>query len=333
MSVRKRIWKAKDGESREAWVVDYSDQLGARHHRTFRRKKDADRYHATVALDVASGIHTADSASITVAAAAELWLTAGEAAGLERATLVSYREHVNLHLVPFIGATKLSAVTVALVRALEDRLRAERSPSIAKRAIGSLGSILADAMERGLVAQNVVRSLRSRRRRGKEARADRRQNGKLQVGVDIPTPDEMRAIIGKLAGRWRPVLLTAIFTGLRASELRGLRWADLDLKAGELHVRQRADRFNSIGRPKSEAGERTIPLSPMVINTLREWKLACPKATSTSPSPTAAAASKPSRPSSGMAGAPPRSRPASSARKATSTRACTRCAISTPRGA
>jgi hypothetical protein len=171
MSVRKRSWRSKDGETREAWVVDYADQLGARHHKTFRRKKDADRYHATVALDVASGIHTPDSASITVAAAAELWLAGSEAAGLERTTLVSYREHVNLHIVPFIGRTKLSAVTVALVRALEDRLRAERSPSIAKRAIGSLGSILADAMERGLVAQNVVRSLRSRRRRGKEARA------------------------------------------------------------------------------------------------------------------------------------------------------------------
>jgi integrase len=32
-----------------------------------------------------------------------------------------------------------------------------------------------------------------------------------------------------------------------------------------------------IGRPKSEAGERTIPLPPMVVNALREWKLVCPK--------------------------------------------------------
>jgi hypothetical protein len=32
-----------------------------------------------------------------------------------------------------------------------------------------------------------------------------------------------------------------------------------------------------LGAPKLEAGERTIPLLPMVANTLREWKLACPK--------------------------------------------------------
>jgi integrase len=182
-----------------------------------------------------------------------------------------------LHLVPFIGLTRLSMVTVPLVRHLEDRLRAAgRSQAIVKHAIGALGAILGDALERGLVAQNVVRSLRTRRHRGKEDRAERRHKGKLKVGVDIPTPDEVRAIIAKLSDRWRPILLTAIFTGLRASELRGLRWADIGLTRGELHVRQRADRYNSIGPPKSEAGERVVPLLPMVTNTLREWKLACP---------------------------------------------------------
>src|SRR5262249_46286682 len=99
-----------------------------------------------------------------------------------------------------------------------------------------------------LVAQNVVYSLRKNRR---SRRAD--GNGKLKVGINIPSPDEIRAIIAKLFGPRRPLLLTAIFTGLRASELRGLRWADIDLKRGELHVRQRADRYGKIGRPKSEA--------------------------------------------------------------------------------
>jgi integrase len=57
--------------------------------------------------------------------------------------------------------------------------------------------------------------------------------------------------------------------------LRGLRWNDVDLKRGELHVRQRADRYNKMGPPKSEAGTRTIPLLPMVVNALREHKLTC----------------------------------------------------------
>ena len=41
-------------------------------------------------------------------------------------------------------------------------------------------------------------------------------------------------------------------------------------------MRQRADRYGKIGRPKSEAGERTVPLPPMVVTVLREHRLACP---------------------------------------------------------
>ena len=137
----------------------------------------------------------------------------------------------------------------------------------------SLGSIIADAQEREVVARNVVADLRQRRR-GKQRQVERRQKGKLKVGVDIPEPAEIKAIIGKLQGRWRPLLLTAIFTGLRASELRGLRWSDVNLTKGELNVRVRADRYNEFGAPKSESGERTLPLPPIVLNTLRQWKLA-----------------------------------------------------------
>jgi integrase len=70
------------------------------------------------------------------------------------------------------------------------------------------------------------------------------------------------------------LLLTAIFIGLRASELRALSWRDIDLKRGELHVRRRADRYNAFGRPKSAAGERTIPIPPILLNSLKQHRLA-----------------------------------------------------------
>jgi integrase len=276
MSVRRRQWRSPAGEVKAAWVVDYSDQQGRRHLKTFARKRDADAHHALVAMDVRAGVHTADSQSSTVAAAGELWIQGREAAGLERTTLMNYRTCLDRYITPAIGAVKLSQLTVPRVRGFEDSLRKNGSPVMARKAIGALGGILDDAQERGLVTQNVVRSLRGRRH-GKEGRIDKRRNGKLKVGVDIPSPDEIRAIITHLEGRWRPLLLTAIFTGLRSSELRGLRWQDIDPKHGELHVRQRADQLNKIGPPKSAAGERTVPLPPLVANVLREWRLACPK--------------------------------------------------------
>jgi integrase len=48
---------------------------------------------------------------------------------------------------------------------------------------------------------------------------------------------------------------------------------DIDLAKAELHVRQRADRYCKIGRPKSESSERTIPIPTQLLNALKEWKL------------------------------------------------------------
>jgi integrase len=275
MSVRKRSWKSPSGERKEAWVVDYVDQHGDRHIKTFPKKRDADAHHAIVGVAVRTGTHTADSKSVTVAKAAELWLESCKAAGLEQSTIAAYEQHARLHIVRVLGTLRLSQLTVPLVRDFQDRLRKDGcSPIMMRKARRSLGALLADAQERGLVAQNVVYSMRKHRR---SSRIE--DTAKLELGVDIPLPTEMRAIVAALpnmpdARRWRPLLLTAIFAGLRASELRGLRWSDVDLRTGEIHVRQRADRYGEIGRPKSAAGRRTVPLPPMLVTALREHKLA-----------------------------------------------------------
>jgi integrase len=99
----------------------------------------------------------------------------------------------------------------------------------------------------------------------------------LEVGVDIPTSEEIKRVIAATSPTTRPLMLVAIFDGLRSSELRGLRWTDVDLKNNTLHVRQRADRYGKIGNPKSKAGHRSVPLSPHVVQALREWKVQCPK--------------------------------------------------------
>jgi integrase len=268
MAVRKRKWTTSKGEQKEAWIFEHAID-GVRKYETFERKKDAEARQAQVTVDVGKGVRIAPN-KVTVAEAGELWIKDAEGR-LERATVETYRQHLDQHIKPFLGSLKLSQLTVPLVRNFMDKLRAEgRSVPMVKRVVGDLGSILADAQERGLVAQNVVRSL-SHRRKAKQS--ERRQKAKLKVGVDIPSPQEIAAIIAKLDGRWRPLILTAIFTGLRASELRGLVWADVDLKKCVVHVRQRADRFNTIGKPKSASGERTVPLPPLLANTLREWKV------------------------------------------------------------
>ena len=268
MGVLRRKWTTRSGEKREAWIAKYADGAGVRRIATFERKKDADAYFAEVQTALRAGTHTPASTSPSMREAAANWLAYVELEGRERSTLAQYRQHVELHINPRIGDEKLASLTTPRMNAYRDDLLAGLSRALAKKVLTSTKSILKDAQRRGHVAQNVARDVR--------IGVDKRSKRKLKVGVDIPTPQEIGRIVSAVKGKWQPILVTDIFTGLRSSELRGLRWSDVDLKRGLVHVRQRADRYNAIGNPKSEAGERTIPLGPFVLNMLREWKLKCP---------------------------------------------------------
>jgi integrase len=268
MSVRKRAWTTSSGERREVWIAAYTDQGGIRRVKTCNSKREADAYEAEVRTKVRAGVHSAPSASPTVAQAAAGWLSFIEGEGREPATVRQYEEHVRLHINPRIGREQLAQLTTPRIHAFRDELLQDLSRSMAKKVLTSLKSVLKDAMRRGDVAQNVAL--------GVSIVISSRDQHRVEIGVDIPSADEVRKLIDN-AGRLRPLIMLAAFAGLRASELRGLRWADVDLARGEVAIRQRADRYNSIGKLKSSAGSRVIPVGPMVVTTLKEWRLACPK--------------------------------------------------------
>ena len=151
MAVRKREWTTRKGEERMAWVADYFDQEGVRRLRTFKRKKDAEAFHTKTSVEVVEGTHVAEAAAVSVKEAGQLWLQSCEADGLERGTLLQYRQHLELHINPFIGSVLLSEVSVPLVRGFQDRLREEgRSPAMIDKVTRSLDSLLVGAQERGL---------------------------------------------------------------------------------------------------------------------------------------------------------------------------------------
>lgn len=260
MAIRKRILPSGN----HVWLAEYRDGGGKRRFKQFERKKDADDFLLTVRGEVRKGVHVAESQSITVKQAADLWIERAEADGLEASTIASYKQHRDLHIVPAIGARKLTAITAPAVQAFADDLAKTNSRAMVKKIIGSLSMILADAIRRGRAATNPVREVR--------IKLPKRDKGR----PEMPTTLELQAILKATPAKHRPFIYTAAFTGLRASELRGLRWADVDLCGGQLHVVQRADPYNKIGAPKSESGTRTVPIGPTVVAILTAWQKECP---------------------------------------------------------
>ncbi|MBA3677900.1 MAG: site-specific integrase [Sphingosinicella sp.] len=267
-SVRKRTWTSPNGEEKTRWVVDYKDSAGKRRAKQFVRKKEADAWLIKTAWHVTQGPHTPDSQSITVISAGELWLARARRDQLEHTTIAAYEQHLRLHIVPLLGHRKLSQLTKPAIEAFRDILIETRSRPMAARVMRSLRSLIGEAERRGYIAQNVAHGVAVRR-----ANRDQRR-------IEIPSKVEMRAMVDAAKASDNPMdaplVLTCVFQGLRASELRGLPWRSVDLRAGTLHIEQRADSRLLIGPPKSSAGRRIVPLADCVVSSLRKWRLRCP---------------------------------------------------------
>ena len=263
-AIRKRSWTTPTGETKTAWLVDYRDQAGKRRAKQFARKKEAEDYADRARTEVRQGTHTHDRDSITVAVAADLWIAAAETEGLERSTTKRYRELNRLYIKPRLGELKLTALTKPLVQDFRLELLQTKSRAMAGKVLRALSAILSNAQEIGAINQNVASTVKV----GKLKREAER--------VVPPSRADLKAMLAVASDTERPLILTAITTGLRSSELRGLRWQDIDLAAGTITVRQRADQWGVIGPPKSEAGKRTLPIAPELVSELKRWKLRSP---------------------------------------------------------
>ena len=268
-SVRKRILPSREVR----WELDYKDLTGKRRGKLFKTKSEAIAYETRIRTEIAAGTHVAESAAVTVREAGDLWLRRAETEGLEPSTARQYRQHLEHHILPHLGSLKLSKLTKPAVEEFRDMLLQTRSRPLTRKVLTSLKGLLAEAQRRGLTVQNVAA--------GSKVTIAKRHEEKVQ----IPPKHEIKAILNKVNELWpetcglpwSALVITALFTGLRASELRGLAWDHVSFTDKAINVRQRADFKNKIGRLKSAAAFRTVPMSPMVLNTLRQWRLACPR--------------------------------------------------------
>ncbi|MEM9635587.1 MAG: tyrosine-type recombinase/integrase [Pseudomonadota bacterium] len=200
----------------------------------------------------------------TISDACKAWIKRCERDELERATLRSYRNHVDHHIDPVIGDTLLCELSRSDVRDFVDDMLDKNSRAMTDKVLRSLRSALNEAMDREWIDNNVALFVKLRR-------SSRNAPDRI-----IPSKPEIKAMLNTVSDKYRPLVVTAIYTGMRMSELRGLRWEDVDFTKSIIQVRQRADRFNQIGKPKSKSGRRDIPMAPSVKKVLMAWKANCP---------------------------------------------------------
>jgi integrase len=212
-----------------------------------------------------------------------------ERIALEGARL-SYRQNCEsmqrIHISPGIGARRIDAVTQDDVERLAAAMmRKGLAPKTVRNVMTFLYGVFAHAEARGWVERNPVsRAARPRRRRG-DATADlqfltvaqldavleaipdhepaSRRDGR--AGAAPPPPDVLGPVL-------RLVVLAAAVTGLRQSELIGLRWRDVDAVSQRIRVRNAYVRGEHSAEGKSELStRRSVPMTDRLVAELERW--------------------------------------------------------------
>jgi integrase len=101
-----------------------------------------------------------------------------------------------------------------------------------------------------------------------------RQSAKRRRAPTVLMPDEIKAMLDNLSIRERTLVLLAVSTGLRHSELFGLKWGDIDLVQGTMNV-TRSIVYGVVGPCKTESSQKPVPVHPLLADALSDWRKQC----------------------------------------------------------
>jgi integrase len=101
-----------------------------------------------------------------------------------------------------------------------------------------------------------------------------RRSAKRRRAPTVLMPAEIKALMDNLGIRERTLVLLAISTGLRQSELFGLKWSDIDFDQGTMNV-TRSIVYGVVGSCKTESSQKPIPVHPLLADALSEWRRLC----------------------------------------------------------
>jgi integrase len=172
-------------------------------------------------------------------------------------TRADYWWRLTVHLAPYFGELRLDSITFDTVERYIAAKLAEDDPLSARSinmTLTLLGAILERAVERELIARNPAKGKARRVRERSPARSYLDGAAQIQALLDAAGQLDASARSGPHKDRQhvqrRAMLATLTFAGLRIGELCRLRWRDVDLAGGWLHV----------GQSKTDAGQRKVKI-------------------------------------------------------------------------
>jgi integrase len=245
--------------------VRFRDPSSRQRKKSFRTKKEAERFAVTVEADKWKGQWVDPAAGrITLAEYATSWISSRQ---LRPRTRELYASQLRLHILPGLGDHQLARITPGEIRSWHARLVRAGGPGslVPAKCYRLLRAILATATDDELLARNPCLL--------KGAGAER------TTERPIASPAQVWELVDGVDDRFRALVLIAGFLGLRLGEILGLQRRDLDLRMGTITVERQLQELEDssfvLATPKSDAGRRTLQLPPPLVveldHHLRSW--------------------------------------------------------------
>jgi len=248
------------------WRIDTAKGR-KQHTRSFRTKKEAQKFLNDTVTDIRDGLFSEPSKVTFGEFLTERWLPTKQMA-VRASTYASYRAMVERHVQPALGQIPIQQLTADRL----DRFYADLvAKALATKTIRNIHVLvhraLRDAVRKNLIPRNVA-----------DAADPPKLNRANRAEMQTWTPDQLRAFFEGIAShRLAAAYILAATTGMRRGEVLGVRWRDIDFKTRRLHVQQTVLSVEyqiTIGRPKTLRGERKIALDPETVRVLKAHRAA-----------------------------------------------------------
>jgi integrase len=257
---------------RGRYVIDFYDTYGKRRWITMPKgttKKKAKEKLGEIEDLLRRGIFIPEKRIPLFKKVADDWLE-HKKPNLRDSTWVTYECNARRHLCEFYPF-KINRITTAKIeKFLSKKQNTGMNLRTLKKTTLILGQVMAYAVRHNYINNNPVRD--AEKPKWSSDMAKPQIDGKFR----ILTPPEIKAFLNAVEDRKFQVLLKlAVFSGVRAGELYGLKWTDVDWFNNQIQI-QRTFNTGKWYKPKTKSSNRKIDLGPAMMAELKKWKLACP---------------------------------------------------------
>lgn len=248
-----RVKDELTGKSKPKWMPGGYD-----------RKRDAEKAMPEILSQVNEGTYK-DPTDETFGELMTAWLNDKKSA-VRPATWKAYAWLVNNHIIPNLGKVKAPNLQA---KQLHNLYHVKLIGILSAASIKKLHVLVVDALNRAVSWGDLSRNVATGIELPKGKKASFEVWDEIQLGTFLEA--------AKSSKRYYTAFELAASTGMRQSEILGLRWMDVDLSNRTISVRQsytKADVGHAMGDPKSLKSIRSIALFPETVELLREHKKA-----------------------------------------------------------